>query len=112
MLAHPKKSLSACTLRLTFAAWSFSGRISAKGVSLGAHIRGAPGIHDRDLRIADERDVSKRRNTMSKEKKEQIEQEEKASEVSDQDLENAAGGVVTTMCVGCPNTINHRCPVE
>ena len=49
---------------------------------------------------------------MSKEKKAQIEQEEKASEVSDQDLENAAGGVVTTMCVGCPNTINHRCPVE
>ena len=32
---------------------------------------------------------------MSKEKKEQIEQEEKASEVTDQDLENAAGGTPT-----------------
>jgi hypothetical protein len=66
-----------------------------KAVSLGTHMSGAPGIHDRDLRIADERDVSKRRNTMSKEEKvKQIEQEEKASELSDQDLENAAGGTI------------------
>jgi hypothetical protein len=38
--------------------------------------------------------VSKRRNTMSEETKkaEQIEQEAKATELSDQDLDNVAGG--------------------
>jgi hypothetical protein len=58
-----------------------------KAVDLGAYMSEAP-------RNSRKGTVSKRRNIMSEENKkvEQIEKEEKASEISDQDLENAAGG--------------------
>jgi hypothetical protein len=76
----------------------------AKAVDLGAHMRGVP-------RTFHAESVSKRRNTMNEEsqKIEKIEKAEqteqvKAAELSEQELDNIAGGATKTVSSSKSNT--------